>query len=446
MRILLTGATGLIGRALLEALLEAGHEVHAVVRQPSRLPRRSGLFPVLLDVSQALRTEDWQPLVSGMDAVVNTVGIFRQTRGQRFDVVHKRAPQALFAACAQAGVGRVIQLSALGAGDAPRTAFLQSKRAADDFLLQQPLEAVVLRPSLVFDAQGPSARLFAMLASLPLWLVPGRGAGPAVQPIHLQDLVAAVLALLAQAPAHPAAASHRVLACVGPEALGLRDYLQALRQALGLRTRAWVWHLPAWLMRALAHLAGWLRSPLVDADAMDMLLRGSQADARPLAALLGRAPRGVQDFIAPSQAAQLRLQAQLAWLVPLLRWSVAAVWIWTGIVSLGLYPRAQSLELLARVGAHGAWAWLLLYGAAVLDLLLGLATLALPARWRPALWVFQAALVLGYTALISWRLPEHWLHPYGPVLKNLPMLAVLLLLHQLEPRGEGGSRAAAPPG
>ena len=54
-------------------------------------------------------------------------------------------------------------------------------------------------------------------------------------------------------------------------------------------------------------------------------------------------------------------------------------------------------------------------------------------RARRLLWRGQAGLIVLYTVIISWRLPEFWLHPYGPLLKNLPMLAVLLLLYTLEP-------------
>ena len=438
MRVLLTGATGLIGGALTRALLDAGHEVRALVRTPSRLAPRAGLELRPLDVAHALDSADWLPHLAGVDAVVNAVGVFQQTPDQRFEVIHRQAPQALFAACVQAGVRRVVQVSALGAGDAPRTAFLASKRAADDFLLALPLQAVVLRPSLVFDAQGPSARLFVLLASLPLWLLPGPGAGPRVQPVHLDDLVAVLVRLLAQ----PAGADlPRVLDAVGPEPLALREHLLALRAGLGLHRPPWVLRLPPGLVRALARLAGTAGSRWVTADSVDMLLRGNQADAAPFQAWLGRPARPPRAFIEAGQAPGLRLQAQLAWLLPVLRASLAAVWIWTALVSLGLYPREHSLALLARVGATGWVAGLLLGGAAVLDGALGLATLWLSPRWRPWLWQAQAALVLGYTALITWRLPEQWLHPFGPVLKNLPILAILLLLLQLEPPPPG--RAAS---
>ena len=125
----------------------------------------------------------------------------------------------------------------------------------------------------------------------------------------------------------------------------------------------------------------------------------------------------------------------LGWAQPLLRVALAVMWIWTAIVSFGLYPIADSYALLARVGLHGASASVALYGAAALDLLLGLLTLAAPARWRPWVWLAQLGLIAGYTALVTLFLPEYWLHPYGPISKNLPIMAAIALLWALEPRG-----------
>lgn len=116
----------------------------------------------------------------------------------------------------------------------------------------------------------------------------------------------------------------------------------------------------------------------------------------------------------------------------LLRFSIAFVWIWTGIVSLGLYPPQDSYALLARAGIAGSLAPVMLYGAAVLDLLVGIGTLVL--RHRRWLWLFQLAVIGGYTLIITCKLPEFWLHPYGPLSKNVVMLAAIYLLYTLEAR------------
>jgi len=112
--------------------------------------------------------------------------------------------------------------------------------------------------------------------------------------------------------------------------------------------------------------------------------------------------------------------------------SVALVWIFTGIVSLGLYSTQSSYSLLARVGVSDGLATILLYGAATIDLALGVATL-LVNRGR-LLWILQGTLIILYTVIISVRLPEFWLHPFGPLIKNLPMLAAIVALYYLERR------------
>jgi nucleoside-diphosphate-sugar epimerase len=100
--------------------------------------------------------------------------------------------------------------------------------------------------------------------------------------------------------------------------------------------------------------------------------------------------------------------------------------------SVGLFPPQSSYELLARVGVPGALAPARLYAAAVMDLAIGIATWLL--KRRRFVWLAQAAVIIVYTAIISVSMPEFWLHPFGPLLKNLPMLAAILVLYQLERR------------
>ena len=130
----------------------------------------------------------------------------------------------------------------------------------------------------------------------------------------------------------------------------------------------------------------------------------------------------------------MRTSARLGWLLPILRASVALVFIVTGIVSFGVYPLTSSVELVVRTGAPASVAPWLVYAGAALDIALGVLVFVLPGRARRSLWRAQAALILAYSAIITWRLPEFWLHPYGPMLKNLPLLAAIWLLHEMEDR------------
>ncbi len=114
----------------------------------------------------------------------------------------------------------------------------------------------------------------------------------------------------------------------------------------------------------------------------------------------------------------------------IIRITLAVIWIVTGLLSLGIYPEQHSLELLARLSLNDTSARVALYLAAGLNILLGLLTLFIS---KKALWLFQALLVLIYTLLITLWLPEYWLHPFGPILKNLAVLSLLWLLYRYVP-------------
>ena len=112
-----------------------------------------------------------------------------------------------------------------------------------------------------------------------------------------------------------------------------------------------------------------------------------------------------------------------------MRYTLAIVWLVTGILSVGIFPQDESLTLLEQVGLHDEAGVVALYGSASIDIALGILTIAYPSVW---LWRVQIALVLGYSIIITIFLPWYWLHPFGPILKNLPILLLLWLLHEHE--------------
>jgi uncharacterized protein YbjT (DUF2867 family) len=438
------GASGLIGAALVRRLVEAGHGVVLGVREESKLgeataARRDGLPTVHVDYASTASVEAWRQRLEGIDVVVNAVGIFREQGNQTFDALHVKAPLALFEAAAATGVRRVVQISALGADPLSPFAYFSSKGRADAALAALPISSVVLRPSLVFAANGASSRWFLFLAALPLTPLPGGGTQP-IQPVHLDDLCEAVLRLLEGAPDSGSGdgggvAIEGVVDVVGPVALPLRAYLATLKRCLGVG--GIFVPIPRALALGAARLASHFPNTVVTPEALRMLERGNTADPRRFAEVLGRMPRAADDFITHDQAPALRQRAQLSWLVPLMRFTVAAMWLVTAWVSLFVYPHQASLTLLARSGLEGGLGIAALYGAAGLDALLGCATLFAQRRR----WVYRAQLALigFYTVVISLYLPEYWAHPYGPVLKNLPLLAMILALHELDDaHGPGG--------
>lgn len=426
MRILLTGATGFIGARLAAALTEQGHELRCVSRKPAAA-RGDAAGPawIAMDYARALSPDQWMAAVQGCDAVINAAGIFRSRGPNTLERVHALAPRALFEAARRQGVRRIIHLSALGADDHAASEYHRTKKAGDDSLRQSGLPYTIVQPSLVFGPQGVSARFFLMMASLPLIPLPGHG-DSRIQPVHVDDLVQAMVALLAL----PRDEMPPVLAVVGPEPMTLRAYYAVLRAGLGIRRRPRYAAMPLPAVAAAGHVADWFGSALLGSEAIGMLARGNTGDPAPLARLLGHPPRAADRFIEPACAQAMATRARAGWLLPLLRGSIAFVWLFTAAVSAFGYPLAGSYALLDRTGVPPALQPLALYGAIALDLLLGFSVL-MPRRPR-WVWPAQAALVIGYTVIITLRLPEFWLHPYGPLSKNLPFLAALWLLYEME--------------
>ncbi|HEX7770021.1 MAG TPA: NAD-dependent epimerase/dehydratase family protein, partial [Dokdonella sp.] len=152
MRVLVTGAHGFIGGTVVAHLLAAGHEVVPAVRRPRPAQRDGALAGLACDMGRDVDESPWLPRLAGIDAVVNCAGILRERGRDRFEVVHVQAPLALFRACTRTGIRRVVQVSALG--DPADGEFIASKHRVDAALLALLPEAVVLRPSVVYDTRG----------------------------------------------------------------------------------------------------------------------------------------------------------------------------------------------------------------------------------------------------------------------------------------------------
>jgi hypothetical protein len=262
--------------------------------------------------------------------------------------------------------------------------------------------------------------MFCRLASTPVLLSPALP-GARFQPVHIDDLVDAVVRALD--PAEPA---RRVIDVAGPTALSFDEMLAGYRRAMDLSS-APILHVPAPLMACAAWVGQILPgSPLTPAT-WRMLQAGSAL--APEQAQGGLCRRAIDDVVNPVDGELLRLRALAAWRKPMLRWLLAIVWLATALVSAFIYPRDDSLDLLRRVGIEGWPATVALYGAVGLDAGFGIACIALPGR---ALWLAQGALILAYSAAIALCLPEFLWHPFGPVLKNVPILGILFILYAEE--------------
>lgn len=288
MNILLCGASGFVGRAIRSALTAAGHTITG-----------PGLgIDFCRDVTPAV----WLPRLRGVDAVVNAVGVLRDTPRRPMQAVHVEAPAALFDACARTGVRRVVHVSALGIDAAP-IPYAFTKRAAEQRLLTHNaagrLDGVALRPSIVYGRGGASSSLFMALARSPVLWAPKAMISAKVQPVSVRDLAEAVVRLLTRGQADDFTG---LLPCVGPAPLTLAEFVVSLRQQCG-HGRPLVLVQPDWLTRLSVAIGDCIPALPLCTETMTLLLHDNVADPRPFCTVLGRPARPVDTLVQTSWTA-----------------------------------------------------------------------------------------------------------------------------------------------
>lgn len=419
MHILLLGAGGFVGRHILSELLAGGHRVRAVARDVAG-PRdmEPGAEWVGVDLARATDADGWAPHLAGIDCVINAAGVLR---GPDMHAVHVAMPQALHAACKKAEVRRVILISAVSARPEVATDYARSKLAGEAALRSSGLRWTILRPSLVV-AEGSygGTSLLRGLAALPIFQPLAGDGSFAFSPIHADDLARAV-----RLACEDLWFVNTTLEPAGPQTLTLGEMMARYRRWLGFGHARLV-PVPMPVMRALARVGDLAGSGPVSTNSLEQIAAGNAADGAAFAQAVGFRPRSLDNMMRDRAAGvQDRWHARLFFLAPAIRWGLALLWLVSAL--LGLFSaRAQTLEVLAAIGAPEAAALPLRIGTALLDL--GIAALVVGDSRARLATVAQLVTVAGYTLALTLALPALWADPLGPLLKNLPIL-LLILVH-----------------
>jgi len=223
MRVLITGATGFVGRAVCEAVVREGHSVRRMARgsrSHSLEPQNSAMEWVRGSV---LCPNDLRQGMQGCDAVIHLVGIIGEIGDQTFERVHLEGTRRVLEAALTSGVRRMIHMSALGTRPEAASRYHQTKWAAEEAVRSSGLDWTVFRPSLIYGPGDGFVNLFAGMSRWsPVLPVIGRGTS-LLQPVSV-DCVARAFARALDSKA----AVHQTYDLCGPDRLNLPQVLQTL--------------------------------------------------------------------------------------------------------------------------------------------------------------------------------------------------------------------------
>jgi uncharacterized protein YbjT (DUF2867 family) len=300
--LLLTGATGQVGTALLGRLLAQGTQVRCLVRDPRRLgPQRVRVQIALGDLADP---PSFRNAMRGVETVVHLAGAIRDQARGSIEELNAIATWRMVQAARQAGVRRFLFFSALGASPHHRCRFFRAKALAEQAVLDAGIECIVFAPSIVYAPGDRWLTLLNRLSLLGVTPVPGWG-NAAFQPIwagDVADCVAAALAATSKDESLPSTAQGPPCLryeLAGPDTLSHDDTIRIALRSFGRRQT--LLHLPTGIvsgaLRMLQRSMG-AKAPVTwdEAEMMQapMISARGTADAealgvhpQPMAAVLG---------------------------------------------------------------------------------------------------------------------------------------------------------------
>jgi uncharacterized protein YbjT (DUF2867 family) len=290
--ILVTGATGTVGKALVPLLLERGDEVRVLVRDPRGLGRaRVEVRIALGDLADLADARVRRQALRGVDTVIHLAATIRDQPRGSVEELNGLATARLLRAAEAADVERFLFFSAIGASEFQRTRFFRAKALAERAVSESELDTTVFVPSIVYDRDDPWVTIMRRLALLPVLPISGSGQA-AYQPIWAHDVARCVIATLGDSP-------QPRYELAGPEILTYDDMARTIAQASGHR-RPLV-HVPLglvrttliWLRRLVgeAAFATWEEAELME---VPMVTPRGSADVQ----ALGVQPRRMADVLA----------------------------------------------------------------------------------------------------------------------------------------------------
>ena len=285
------GGSGFIGRHLIGRLAKQGWIVRVAVRRPSQadflkpLGEIGQITPLRAPIQDPIAVE---AAVAGADAAINLVGILYERGKQTFAGVHARGAQTVAEAAAAAGVGHLVQVSAIGADLHGVADYARSKGAGEVAVKTAFPSATIVRPSIVFGPEDDFFNRFAAMARLSPVLPLIGGVSTRFEPVYVGDVAQAI----AKCIADPACAG-KTYELGGPRIYTFKELLQLLLREIRRRRLLVPW--PFALAEVQARFLELLPVPPLTRDQLLMLRRDNVVSEGALTlADLGIAPTSAE--------------------------------------------------------------------------------------------------------------------------------------------------------
>jgi uncharacterized protein YbjT (DUF2867 family) len=423
-KILVLGASGLIGRFVTDDLRARGFHVIGIARRFASSQKQNPLdleMPVVSMDSAALAR-----LIGDhdIDIVVNCLGVLQDGPGSDTRDVHRGFVERLLRAIGDSGrVIRLIHVSIPGLANDDRTAFSRSKREAEALIAASGVAYAILRPGFVVapSAYGGSAMLRA-LAALPIDL-PATEAATPFQPVAVED-IAATMAWLSSREIPDNAADAVVWDLMQPQPVTLGGVIEQFRRAFGTADRPRI-ALPTFLLDLgarlgdLASLLGWM--PPMRSTAIAELRRGVTGDPRPWMAATGIVPKTLAQMLRAATI-QDKWFARLFLIKALVIASLALFWIASGFIALVISYDAAAAILTSHAFPPALVAPFTV-GTSLMDMTIGI---LIAFRRSCALGLIAGiAASSGYMLGTAILTPDLWIEPLGALVKTGPAIVLM---------------------
>jgi uncharacterized protein YbjT (DUF2867 family) len=426
--ILLLGASGLIGRSVIDELRRGGLNAIGVARHylPSQKTDMRDLEMPLISMTVASLTT--LLIKRKADILVNCLGVLQDGPGSDTQAVHRDFVSRLLQAIHDSGHQiHFVHISIPGNAERDQTAFSKTKRDAERLIADSGIAHTILRPGFVIapSAYGGSA-LIRALAALPIDLPPAVEATP-FQTVAVED-VAATIAWLTRQDTSKNAAGRRAWDLMHPQPVTLGEVIDQFRHPFGTANAHRI-PVPSFMLDIGAKLGdlvnrlGW--APPMRSTAIAELRRGVAGDPAPWIAATGIQPKSLQQTVGRHAATiQDKWFARLFLVKSLMLGSLVAFWIASGFIALGISYDAAA----AILTSHGFPSKLvapITIGTSLMDMSIGV----LIAFRRTC----AVGLIIGIIASLGYMLgsalltPDLWIEPLGALVKTGPAIVLMLI-------------------